>query len=68
MNSTNLNERYIGDFLHQLEQDRNLVFHDIKNSSEYDKTKELKLKHIETLQRNLIFYKQILNKEKGKKK
>ena len=66
MNTTNLNEKYIGEILQQLEQDRNKFFNEIKNSSNYDRIKEQKLKQIENLQRNLIFYKQILIKEKEK--
>lgn len=66
MNTSNLNEKYICEILQQTEQDRNKFFNEIKNSSSYDRIKEQKLKQIETLQRNLITYKQILIKEKDK--
>lgn len=63
----NLNENKIAEILQLLEQDRNKFFTDIKNSKSYDKIKEQKLKNIENLQRNLIFYKQILIKENENK-
>ena len=63
----NLNENKIAEILQLLEQDRNKFFTDIKNSKTYDKIKEQKLKNIENLQRNLIFYKQILIKENDNK-
>lgn len=65
-NHYNIDEKYIGDILQQLEQDRTKFFNEIKNSSTYDKIKEQKLKQIDILQRNLIYYKQILVREKEK--
>lgn len=62
----NVNEKYIGEILNQLEQDRNRFFNEIKNSTSIDRVKEQKLKQLDTLQRNLISYKQILIKEKDK--
>lgn len=66
-NHFNVDEKYINNLLEQLEQDRNKFFNEIKTATSYDKTKEQKLKQLDTLQRNLIFYKQILIKEKESK-
>lgn len=61
----NLTEQKINILLDELDQDRNKLFGDVKVSKETDKIKEDKVKCIESLQRNILTYKRILNKEKN---
>lgn len=60
----NINENKINNWLDELEQDRNKLFNDIKTSKNTDKIKEDKIKSLEYIQRTLLSYKKLLNKEK----
>jgi Mg2+ and Co2+ transporter CorA len=62
-----INENKINDWLGELDQDRKKIFDDIKNSKSSDSIKESKLKSIENIQKQLISYKRLLNKEKDGK-
>jgi hypothetical protein len=59
-----INENKINNWLDELEQDRKKLFDDVKISKSTDKLKEDKIKNIEYIQRSLLNYKKILNKEK----
>lgn len=61
-----INESKINNWLDELEQDRKKLFDDIKNSKSTDKIKELKILKLETIQKNLLSYKKVLNIEKEK--
>lgn len=63
----NINENKINNWLDELDQDRKKLFDDIKSSKLTDKLKEEKIKSIEYIQRSLLSYKKILNKEKDNK-
>ena len=60
-----INENKINNWLDETEQDRNKLFNDIKTSKSNDKMKEDKIKQLETIQRSLLSYKKLLNKEKS---
>jgi len=65
MNNTyHFNENKILHLLDELDQDRSKLFTTIKTDKESDKISEDKVRCIETIQKNLIMYKKILNKEK----
>ena len=64
----NLNEQKITNLLDELDQDRNKLFGDLKVSKETDKIKEDKVKCLENLQKYILTYKRILNKEKEQDK
>jgi hypothetical protein len=65
MNHTyHFNENKILNLLDELDQDRSKLFTTIKTDKESDKISEDKVRCIETIQKNLIMYKKILNKEK----
>jgi hypothetical protein len=59
-----INENKINNWLDELEGDRKKLFDNIKTSKTNDKIKEEKIYKIEQIQRNLLSYKKILNKEK----
>ena len=59
-----INESKINNWLDELDQDRKKLFDDIKMSKSTDKIKEDKIKSIEYIQRSLLNYKKLLNKEK----
>lgn len=62
-----INESKINNWLDELDQDRKKLFDDVKVSKSTDKMKEDKIKSIEYIQRSLLSYKKILNKEKDEK-
>lgn len=62
-----INEGKINNWLDELEQDRKKLFDDVKTSKSSDKVKEEKIKSLEYIQRTLLTYKKILNKEKDNK-
>ena len=62
----NLTEQKILNLLDELDQDRNKLFGDLKTSRDTDKIKEDKVKCLENLQKYILTYKRILNKEKEK--
>jgi len=59
-----INENKINNWLDELEQDRKKLFDDVKNSKSSDKVKELKILKLENIQKSLLSYKKLLNKEK----
>jgi len=62
-----INENKINNWLDELDQDRKKLFDAVKVSKTTEKTKEDKIKSIEYIQRCLLNYKKILNKEKDDK-
>jgi hypothetical protein len=60
-----INENKINNWLEELDNDRKKLFDDIKTSKSNDRLKEDKIYKIEQIQRNLLSYKKILNKEKA---
>ena len=60
----NINENKINNWLDELDQDRKKLFDDVKISKSTEKVKEDKIKSLEYIQRCLLSYKKILNKEK----
>lgn len=66
MNTFKINENRINQLLDEFNEDRTILFNEIKIAKNNDKTKELKLKSLENIQRNLMSYKNILIKEKDK--
>lgn len=62
----NINENKINNWLDELENDRKKLFDDIKTSKESDKMKEDKIKCLEYIEKQLLSYKKLLNKEKEK--
>lgn len=60
----NINENKINNWLDELDQDRKKLFDDVKISKSTEKVKEDKIKSLEYIQRSLLSYKKILNKEK----
>lgn len=62
-----INENKINNWLDELDQDRKKIFDSVKMSSDTDKIKEDKIKSIEYIQRSLLSYKKLLNKEKLEK-
>lgn len=59
-----INEQKINQWLSELEEDRTKYFNDVKSTSTTDKDKESKIKSLEAIQKQLLYYKKILNKEK----
>jgi len=59
-----INEQKINQWLSELEEDRTKHFNDVKSSSTTDKEKESKIKSLEAIQKQLLNYKKILNKER----
>ncbi len=62
-----INENKINNWLDELEIDRKKLFDDVKSSKSSDKTKEDKIKNLEYIQKQLLSYKKLLNKEKENK-
>lgn len=62
-----INESKINNWLDELEGDRKKLFDDVKNSKSTERTKEDKIKALESIQRSLLLYKKLLNKEKDEK-
>lgn len=62
-----INENKINNWLDELEQDRKKIFDDVKNSKSSDKMKEQKILKLEYIQKSLLSYKKLLNKEKEDK-
>ena len=62
-----INENKINNWLDELEGDRKKLFDDVKTSKSSDKMKEDKIKSLEYIQKNLLTYKKLLNKEKNEK-
>ena len=62
-----INENKINNWLDELEQDRKKLFDDVKNSKSSDNVKELKILKLENIQKSLLSYKKLLNKEKEDK-
>ena len=60
----NIKEDKINNWLDELEGDRKKLFDDVKTSKSTEKVKEEKIKSLEYIQRSLLTYKKILNKEK----
>jgi hypothetical protein len=63
----NINENKINNWLDELENDRKKIFDDIKTSKSSDAMKEAKIKSLEYIQKQLLQYKKLLNKEKDLK-
>lgn len=59
-----INENKINNWLDELENDRKKLFDSIKMSKTNDKIKEDKIKSLENIQKYLLNYKKLLNKEK----
>ena len=59
-----INENKINNWLDELEGDRKKLFDDIKTSKTSDKMKEDKIRNLEYIQKQLLSYKKLLNKEK----
>lgn len=59
-----INENKINNWLDELEGDRKKLFDDVKVSKSSDKMKEDKIRNLEYIQKQLLSYKKLLNKEK----
>jgi hypothetical protein len=59
-----INGNKINNWLSELEEDRKKLFDIVRSTNDNDKTNENKIKSIENIQRTLITYKKLLNKEK----
>jgi hypothetical protein len=62
-----INENKINNWLEELETDRKRLFDDIKTSKTSDKIKEDKVRNLEYIQKQLLSYKKLINKEKEAK-
>lgn len=62
-----INESKINNWLEELETDRKRLFDDIKTSKTSDKIKENKVRNLEYIQKQLLSYKNLINKEKEAK-
>ena len=62
-----INENKINNWIDEIESDRKKLFDDIKTSKSSDTIKENKIYNLEKIQRSLLAYKKILNKEKDEK-
>ena len=62
-----INESKINNWLEELETDRKRLFDDIKTSKTSDKIKEDKIRNLEYIQKQLLSYKKLINKEKEAK-
>ena len=60
-----INENKINNWLDELESDRKKLFDDVKMSKTSDKMKEDKIRNLEYIQKQLLSYKKLLNKEKA---
>lgn len=63
----NINENKINNWLDELEGDRKKLFDNVKTSKTTDKMKEDKIRNLEYIQKQLLSYKKLLNKEKEEK-
>jgi hypothetical protein len=59
-----ITEGKINNWLDELEADRSKIFIDIKSSNSSDANNENKLRSLEEIQKKLMKYKKLLNKEK----
>lgn len=59
-----IDEHKINEYINEFNEDRTILFNDIRSSVKSDKLKEDKIKYIETIQRALLNYKKILIKER----
>jgi hypothetical protein len=62
--SFKINEHKINEFINEFNDDRTIIFNDIRTASKNDKIKEDKIKYIETIHRALLNYRKLLIKEK----
>lgn len=62
-----INENKINNWIDEIESDRKKLFDDIKTSKSSDTIKENKIYNLEKIQRSLLAYKKILNREKDEK-
>ena len=62
-----INENKINDWLNEIETDRKKLFDSVKTNKETDKIKENKILRLESIQKQLLAYKHLLNKEKQEK-
>ncbi len=62
-----INENKINNWLDELDTDRRKLFDDIKSTKSTEKMKEDKIRNIENIQKQLLTYKKLLNKEKTEK-
>jgi len=62
-----INENKINDWLNEIESDRKKLFDSVKANKETDKIKENKILKLESIQKQLLAYKHLLNKEKQEK-
>lgn len=62
-----INENKINSWLDELEGDRKKLFDNVKTSKNTDKMKEDKIRNLEYIQKQLLSYKKLLNKEKDEK-
>ena len=62
--SFKIDEHKINEYVNEFNDDRTILFNDIRSSVKSDKLKEDKIKCIETIQRALLNYKKLLIKEK----
>jgi Mg2+ and Co2+ transporter CorA len=58
-----INEQKINNWLEELEADRTKIFIDLKSSNTSDTSKENKLRNLEEIQKRLMKYKKLLNKD-----
>jgi hypothetical protein len=59
-----INENKINNWIEEIEGDRKKLFDDVKTSKSSDNIKENKIYNLEKIQRCLLAYKKLLNKEK----
>lgn len=62
--SFKIDEHKINEYINEFNEDRTILFNDIRSSVKSDKLKEDKIKYIETIQRALLNYKKLLIKER----
>lgn len=62
--SFKINENKINEYINEFNDDRSILFNDIRSSVKSDKVKEDKIKCIESIQRALLNYKKLLVKDK----
>jgi len=62
-----INENKINTWLDELDNDRRKLFDDIKSTKSTERMKEDKIRNIENIQKQLLAYKKLINKEKNEK-
>jgi hypothetical protein len=62
-----INENKINTWLDELDNDRRKLFDDIKSTKSTERMKEDKIRNIENIQKQLLTYKKLINKEKNEK-